>query len=246
MKLHENTILITGGTSGIGLAFAEEFLKENNKVIICGRRKDRLDGIKAKHPSIITKVCDVGNEKDRIDLVNWIVAEHPQTNVLMNNAGVQYGNTFLNPLDIAKVREEMEINFIAPFHLASLFAAHLSKQKNASIINISSGLAFTPIAFMPGYCASKAALHSLTLSIRHQLKNSEIKVIEIAPPMVDTELGHDRRTDKTQSHGGIPVSEFISEAMEGLKNDVLEIAVGHAKGLRSKREEMFEMLNSRF
>ena len=99
------------------------------------------------------------------------------------------------------------------------------------------------MAFMPIYCATKAAIHSLTLSLRHQLKDTSVKVIEIAPPSVDTELGHDRRTDKTQTHGGIPTHQFLTEAIEGLKNDTLEIAVGQAKGLRAKREELFNNMN---
>jgi len=115
----------------------------------------------------------------------------------------------------------------------------------SSIINISSGLAFVPIAFMPVYCATKAAIHSLTLSLRHQLRNTSLKVFEIIPPSVDTELGHERREDKTETHGGIPVSEFLAEAMEAIRSDTLEAAVGQAKGLRAKREELFEAMNGR-
>ena len=147
------------------------------------------------------------------------------------------------PINLDKVREQLEINIVAPMHLSSLFASHLSGKKNSAIINISSGLAFVPIAFMPVYCASKAALHSITISLRHQLKDTSVKVFEIIPPAVDTELGHQRREDKSQSHGGIPVSEFIIEAMNGLKNNVLETAVGMANGLRTKREEAFSLLN---
>jgi uncharacterized oxidoreductase len=246
MQLTGNTILITGGTSGIGLAFAEEFLKEKNIVIICGRRGDRLKKIKDKHPDIVTKICDVKMAAERETLFNQVVKEYPDVNVLINNAGIQLTNDFTKPVNPDRLKEELEINFIAPLHLASLFVSHLKTKRDSAIINISSGLAFVPIAFMPVYCASKAALHSATLSLRHQLIKTSIKVFEIAPPAVDTELGHDRRMDKTQSHGGIPVSEFIKEAMDGIKNDVLETAVGLAKGLRSKREEAFEMLNKQF
>ena len=106
-------------------------------------------------------------------------------------------------------------------------------------------MAFVPIAFMPVYCATKAAIHSLTLSLRHQLRNTSLKVFEIIPPSVDTELGHERREDKTETHGGIPVSEFLAEAMEAIRSDTLEAAVGQAKGLRAKREELFEAMNGR-
>jgi uncharacterized oxidoreductase len=161
----------------------------------------------------------------------------------MNNAGVQLAADLTQPTDLQRVRIEVETNFIAPVHLITLFAAQLKTQADGAIINISSGLAFVPIAFMPIYCATKAAIHSLTLSVRHQFRNTPVKVYEIAPPSTDTELGHERRADKTQTHGGIPINEFLAEAMEGLKNDTLEIVVGQSKGLRAKREELFNNMN---
>lgn len=243
MKTNGNTILITGGTSGIGLAFAEEFLKLDNKVIICGRRVDRLNALKAKHPGLITIACDVADSKQREDLCNNVLKDYPDTNILMNNAGIQLVTDFTQPIDLDKVREEIEINLIAPIHLGSLFTKHLAGKNNSALINISSGLAFAPISFMPVYCATKAALHSLTMSLRHQLKNTPVKVFEIIPPSTDTELGHQRRTDKAQTHGGMPVNEFLAEAIEALKNDELEAPIGHAKGLRAKREEMFNIMN---
>ena len=208
MELKGNTILITGATSGIGLAFAEEFYRLDNKVIICGRREDRLQELAKKHPGMIAIVCDVSLEKDRRDLFNRVKTEHPGVNILMNNAGVQFAASLHEEINTEKLLKETETNFMAPIHLCSLFSTFLAKQKDPAIINISSGLAFTPIAFMPVYCATKAGIHSFTLSLRYQLKNTPVKVFEIAPPSVDTELGHDRRADKSQSHGGIPVSEF--------------------------------------
>jgi uncharacterized oxidoreductase len=243
METTGNTILITGGTSGIGLAFAEEFIRLGNKVIICGRRENRLDEIQQKHKDIVTRVCDVANTEDREALATWVISNHPDVNVLINNAGVQLLTELTKPVNVGRVRQEVETNFIAPIHIGSLFAPHFSAKSNAAIINISSGLAFVPIAFMPVYCATKAAIHSLTLSLRHQLKNTAIKVFEIAPPSVDTELGSDRRADKTESHGGMPVSEFLSEAMEALKQDVLEAPIAWAKNSREKREALFDVIN---
>lgn len=246
MNITGNTILITGGTSGIGLAFAEEFIKEGNKVIITGRREDRLNEIKNRLPGIITKVSDVTDASQRIELAAWISENHPDTNILINNAGVQLITDFKKTIDLTRIQSEVETNFTAPLHLASLFVPHLSKTPNAAIINITSGLAFVPIAMMAVYCATKAAMHSLTMSMRYQLKQTGIKVFEIAPPSVDTELGHDRREDKTQSHGGIPVHEFIEGAMAAITNDTYEAAIGMSAGLRAKREDLFEQINSGF
>ncbi len=243
METKGNTILITGATSGIGLAFAEEFFKLGNKVIICGRREDKLKELSKKHPGMITKVCDVSLERDRKELFLWVKTQHPDVNILMNNAGVQFASNLMEEIDTKKLAQEIETNLTAPIHLSFLFSAFLSKQKDSAIMNISSGLAFVPIAFMPVYCATKAGIHSFTLSLRHQLRNTSIKVFEIAPPAVDTELGHDRRTDKTQSHGGIPIGEFLTEAMLAIKNDLLEAPIGQAKGLREKNEQLFGMLN---
>jgi uncharacterized oxidoreductase len=243
MNTSSNTILITGGTSGIGLAFAEEFLRLGNKVIICGRRVERLKVLKIKHPELITIPCDISDTKQREDLCNTILKDYPDTNILMNNAGIQLVADLTQTVNLEKIREEIEINLIAPIHLGSLFAKHLASKSESAIINISSGLAFAPLAFMPVYCATKAAIHSLTLSLRHQMKNTPVKVFEIIPPSTDTELGHERRADKTQTHGGMPVSEFLAGAMEAIKNDLLEAPVGESKGLRAKREEMFHIMN---
>jgi uncharacterized oxidoreductase len=214
-----------------------------NKVIICGRREDRLNKVKAEHPEIIIRICDVSVTKEREELYSWAKTNHPDINVLINNAGVQLHSDITRAFDSKKVGLEIDTNIIAPIHLSSLFINLLEAKKESAIINITSGLAFAPLAFMPVYCATKAALHSLTLSMRHNLKNTSIKVFEIAPPAVDTELGSDRREDKTQSHGGISVTEFLKEAMEAISEDVYEAAIGQAKGLRAKREELFNVMN---
>ena len=243
MNTSNNTILVTGATSGIGLAFAEEFLKLGNKVIICGRRVERLNVLKLKHPELITIACDITDSKQRETLANEVIKDHPDTNILMNNAGIQLVADLTQPADLSRINEEIETNLIAPIHLGSLFAKHLASKSEAALINISSGLAFVPISFMPVYCATKAAIHSLSLSWRHQMKHTSVKVFEIIPPSTDTELGHQRRADKTQTHGGMPLHEFLAEAMEAIKNDILEAPIGQSKGLREKREEMFHIIN---
>jgi uncharacterized oxidoreductase len=246
MQLKGNTVLITGGTSGIGLAFAEQFLKAGSRAIICGRREERLIQLKQKYPGLITKTSDIADEQQRDELVRWTIENYPEVNILINNAGVQLLADLTKPVDLGRIRQEVETNFIAPVHLSSLFAAHLSNKPSAAIVNISSGLAFVPLAFMPVYCATKAAIHSLTMSLRHQMRNTSVKVFEIAPPAVDTELGSDRRSDKSQSHGGMPVDEFIRQAMEAIANDLFEAPIGTAKNSREQREALFEVMNSRF
>ena len=244
MQISNNTILITGGTSGIGLAFAEQFMVAGSKVIICGRRKERLKALSEKYPELITRTADVSIALDREELAAWVLENYPEVNILMNNAGVQLVTNMAKPVDLDQIHLEIETNLVAPVHLTSLFAKHLSTKPDAAVINISSGLAFAPIAFIPVYCATKAAVHSLTLSLRHQLKNTSVRVFEIIPPSVDTELGHDRREDKTQSHGGLPIADFIAEAMEALKNNIYEAPIGQSKGLREKRELLFEVMNN--
>jgi uncharacterized oxidoreductase len=243
MQTKGNTILITGGTSGIGLAMAEEFHRLGSQVIICGRRESRMAEIAQKYPGMVTKTCDIADAGQREGLAEWTIKNYPALNVLINNAGIQLVTDLVKPVKMERIYAEIETNLIAPIHLTSLLSPHLLTKKEAAIINISSGLAFAPIAFMPVYCATKAAIHSLTLSLRYQLKSTSIKVFEIIPPSVDTELGHDRRADKTQTHGGIPVSEFLAEAMEAIKNDKLEAAISDAKNLHEKREAMFGIMN---
>ena len=243
MNLTGNTILITGGTSGIGLAFAKHLNMLNNKVIICGRRKERLEEIKRGNAGIVTKVCDLADAQQRVDLTEWVFQHYPDVNILVNNAGIQLHTDFIRTGDLANIRKETEINFIAPIHFIQLFTSYLSRKESAAIINISSGLAFVPLAVAAVYSATKAAIHSLTLSLRYQLRNTSVKVFEIAPPSVDTELGYHHREDKNSTHGGMPVDEFVSHAIDALQNDEYEAAIGHAATLRAKPQEMFDVLN---
>ena len=242
MKTSGNTVLITGGTSGIGLGFAKEFLKRDNKVIICGRREKRLREIKQEFKEIETIVCDIAEADQRKNLKEKVTGEFPELNILINNAGIQL-LADLTDINLAKINKEVETNFIAPVHLASLFVSHLKSKNDSAIINISSGLAFVPLAPVAVYCAVKAAIHSITMSLRYQLKNSNIKVFEIIPPSVDTELGQERRKDKNQTHGGLPVEEFISESMEAVENDKYEAPIDGAINFYEKRDAMFPEMN---
>jgi uncharacterized oxidoreductase len=164
-------------------------------------------------------------------------------NVLVNNAGVQFVGTVGSGLDFTRVRHEMETNVFAVIHLSDLLAPIIQGKPGAAIINVSSGLGFVPIASMSVYCATKAFVHSLTLSMRHTLKAKGTEVIEVIPPGVDTELGKERRTDPDQTHGGMPLPEFLDGLFRGLERKDVEIAVGMAVGLREKGEAMFEAMN---
>lgn len=223
MQLSNNKILITGGATGIGYGLAECFVKENNTVLICGRRKTALKAVTDKYPSVITLVCDLSKAEERERLYNWIKEEHPDLNVLINNAGIQQ-DVPLSDINFYKnAKEENDINIDAPVHLASMFA-NLKSLK--VIMNVSSGLAFVPIARFPVYCASKAFLHSFTLSIRHILKSKGIEVIEIIPPALSTELGGQGRHDYAP-----PVSEFINSVFEQLREQKPEITFGFSEGM---------------
>jgi uncharacterized oxidoreductase len=246
MNLSGNTIVITGGTSGIGLGMAERFLASGNKVVICGRRSDRLVELARKHPGLATKTCDLADERHRLDLYRWLTVNHPDANVLVNNAGVQFVGAVGSGLDFTRVRQEIETNVVAVLHLSDLLVPFLKDKPGAAILNVSSGLGFVPIAQMSVYCATKAFVHSLTLSMRRSLADKGIEVIEIIPPGVDTELGKERRADPEATHGGMPIPQFIEALFQGLERRESEIAVGQAVELRAKGEALFESMNGRW
>lgn len=190
MNMTGNTILITGGASGIGLALAKRFSARGNSVIIAGRRAEALADAKRSVPALHTLVADVSTEAGRIALAETALAQFPALNMLVNNAGVQKRPAPLTQTqDWSAHKAEIATNLEAPMHLSMLMIPHFLKAPSAAIINITSGLAFVPIAFMPTYCLTKAAIHSFSQTLRHQLRETQIGVIEIAPPAVNTDLG---------------------------------------------------------
>jgi uncharacterized oxidoreductase len=245
MKLSGNTILITGGAAGIGLAFTERFLKAGNKVIVCGRREAKLQEVKGKFPELITRVCDVTKEADRIALFDWVTSEHPDVNVLVNNAGIQQRFHVLKSNakeDWGYYSQEIASNIEAPFHFSMLFAPHFATKDYGAIINVSSGLAFTPMAIAPIYSATKAAVHSFTMSLRHQLEDTAIEVIEVAPPAVNTDLGG------AGLHTlGTPVDEFADAIFKGLQAGKTEIGYARAeKAMTMSRDEIDESVKTMY
>ena len=177
MNLTNNTILITGGAAGIGFALARALALRGNRVIICGRNQAALDSAQAQVPELVTRVCDLNDSASRDALVGWLRAAHPDLNVLVNNAGVQYRRQLVEPDALDGLELEVATNFTAPVLLIGALLPTL--QRNPSvIINVSSGLAFAPMADVPVYCATKAALHSYTLSLRQQLRHTGVRVVE--------------------------------------------------------------------
>ncbi|MCX6009399.1 MAG: SDR family NAD(P)-dependent oxidoreductase [Chloroflexi bacterium] len=248
METKNNTILITGGATGIGFSLAETLVSAGNKVIICGRREGKLKEAKDKLPQIQAKVCDVSREKERESLFNWVKDNFRDLNVLINNAGIQrMVNLKKGTQDLFSHENEVETNLIAPIHLSAYFIPLLLKKKESAIINVSSGLGFVPIASMPVYCATKAAIHSFTVSLRYQLRDTSIKVFEIVPPAVDTELGKGTTEEGDQEYRGISPSEVDKAALTAMANNEYDIVVGEAKGLvmgaRTNPELTFQNMN---
>jgi uncharacterized oxidoreductase len=243
MKSCGNTILITGGSAGIGLALAIRCLRARNEVIICGRRQDKLDEARKTHPALHTYRCDVAVESERIKLFEAVTRDFPKLNVLLNNAGI----TQQHRLDTIEAwpseRALIETNLVATIHLSQLFAHHLSKQENPAAFVTTSGLAHVPRANFPIYCMTKAALHSFTLSLRHQFRPLGIEVIEICPPHVDTDLG-----GPGMNKAGINLDVFADGVMDSLRDGNLEITFGtsirFANADRAEREEIFKTINN--
>lgn len=236
-----NTILITGGASGIGLALAERFLQRGNEVIICGRREDKLKEAQEKLPKLHVRVCDVSDVLERISLVEWVINEFPGLNILINNAGIQQR---INLLDVSAdwnyYHQEISANQEAPIHLSMLLIPHLMLKKDATIINITSGLAFVPPAWVPIYGATKAAMHSFTVSLRLQLLKSNINVVEVLPPAVNTDLGG------SELHTfGEPLEEFADAIFRRFADGDLEIGYKFSESvIRASRDEIDKIVLS--
>jgi uncharacterized oxidoreductase len=243
MKTTGHTVLVTGGASGIGFGLAERFLAEGNDVILCGRREDKLREAREKHGAFHTRTCDVSDPAERQDLAAWATREFPRVDVLLNNAGIQHRIDLTDSPEWPLLHSEITTNLEAHIHLATLFIPHLMRAKESAIINVTSGLAFVPRAAVPVYCATKAAMRSFTLSLRHQLKNTPIEVIEIIPPAVDTDLG-----GPGLHTFGVPLDEFVNAAFDQLKAGRNEAVYGFSedsiRATAEVRDAMFARMNA--
>ncbi len=228
MKLTGNTILITGGGSGIGRGLAEAFHRLGNQVIIAGRRQDVLDQATSANPGMKSVVLNIEDPASIAATVEKLTIEFPALNAVLNNAGIMRPEA-IQKATVADAEAIVTTNLLGPIRLTAALMPHLLEQPAATILNVSSGLAFVPLAFTPTYCATKAAIHSYTQSLRYQLKDTAIKVIEIIPPWVATELMGPVPSDPR----AMPLDKFIAETMSLLGTDADEISVENVKYLRN-------------
>jgi len=242
-----NTILITGGGSGIGRGLAESLHELGNQVIVAGRRQHALDETTAANPGMKSLALDIEDPGAIREFAAKAAAEFPSINILINNAGIMRAEKLLAPqADLADAEAIVTTNLLGPIRLTAALLPQIQKQSRAAIINVSSGLAFLPLALTPTYCATKAGLHSYTLSLRYQLRNTGVEVLELIPPYVQTDL-----MSGADDPRAMPLKEFIAEVMEILKQQPTppEICVENVKRLRfaaesGKFDQIFNGLNA--
>lgn len=248
MQLTGNTILITGGGSGIGRGLAKAFHAEGNQVVIAGRRKELLDETVAANPGMKSALLDITDGQAIRSFAEKAIRDFRELNVVIQNAGIMRPE-LLQQGNVADAEAIVTTNLLGPIRLTAALLPHLLKQRSAAIMTVSSGLAFVPMAITPTYCASKAAIHSYTQSLRYQLKETKIQVLELIPPYVQTELMGPRQA---QDPNAMPLKEFISQTMNVLKAapNATEICVDRVKPLRfaeasGNYDEVFKTFNGR-
>lgn len=226
MRTRGNTVLVTGGSAGIGLAIAKMLRATDNTVIVCGRDQARLEKAQATVPGIFTIQCDVSRDDDLASLMKRVREDFPRLNMLINNAALMHIGDFVGEGErTARIEEEVRTNLLAPMKLTSLLLPQLQQQASAAIIIVSSGLAYVPVANVAVYCATKAALHSFSHALRHRLRKTNIKVFELLPPLVDTDLSQSLHMPK------ILAEQVARELLKGLERDRYEVRVGMVKPL---------------
>ncbi|CAN7321873.1 SDR family NAD(P)-dependent oxidoreductase [Variovorax paradoxus] len=229
MKFTGNTILITGGTSGIGLGLALRFHQAGNKVIVAGRRKDLLGQITNEHPGIEALELDVADAASITRASKTVASKYPELNVLVNNAGIMLWEDLLEPTSLQIAEDTVSVNLLGTIRMVYAFLPQLVDKSDAVIVNVTSSLAFVPLPATPTYNATKAALHSFTESLRIQVADASVQVIEVAPPGVRTTLLGQENDEQS-----MPLEEFLSETMALLRDEpeAQEIVVERAKFIR--------------
>jgi uncharacterized oxidoreductase len=227
MRLKDNTIFITGGGSGIGRGLAEAFHRLGNKVIIAGRRRARLDAVVAANPGMAALELDIADPVSIDSVAARLIREYPKVNVLINNAGIMQQDRTTGKIDDALLVDTVNINLIGPIRMTSALIDHLKTQDAAVVAYTSSVLGFVPLALTAVYSSTKAALHSYALSQRFMLRDSKVRVLEIVPPWVRTELMNSQDAEQA-----MPIDQFITEAVRVFGTDADEIVVDAAKAMR--------------
>jgi uncharacterized oxidoreductase len=234
MQVTGNTILITGGSSGIGLAMAELLAASGNQVLICGREQRKLTAARERLPQLETMVCDVSEQREREELFRWATSRFPRVNVLINNAGIQRETDFsVGAPELTDGESEIDTNLTASVHLSALFIPHfMTLGCESAVVNVTSGLGFIPLKSVPVYCATKAALHSFSMSLRSQLAHTNVRVFEIIPPLVQTAL-HRGELSRAQAHKrGIAPARVAERLVRALEKNRYETSVGEGGDLK--------------
>src|SRR3984893_8445691 len=233
MKLRNNTILITGGASGIGYELTKQLTALGNMILITGRDQAKMDRAKAAFPKIHTFRSDVSDPKAIATLYEKVTQQFPDLNILINNAGIMHEiNVHDKAGSLEDITREIEINLSGPIRMVKQFLPHLKTKSDAAIINVSSLLAFVTLPISPVYCATKAGLHSFTESLRVQLKNTKVKVFELAPPVTQTELLGDFNPEDLKGVSIMKVEDMVKVAVKGMQIDRFEILPGQANQLK--------------
>ncbi|MBI3551852.1 MAG: SDR family NAD(P)-dependent oxidoreductase [Elusimicrobia bacterium] len=233
MNLSNNTVLITGGASGIGFELARQLSARGNKIVITGRDQARLDKALQQLPDADAVRSDVSSVKDIELLFERIARDSPETNVLINNAGIMRDiNLHDDAVGVEDITREIDINLSGTIRMVKKFLPHLKTKPAAAIVNVSSGLAFVPLPISPVYCATKAALHSFTQSLRVQLQKTKVKVFELAPPATETDLLRHGDPQDLKGVSIMSVEDMVSAALKGMEKDQLEIRPGQANQLK--------------
>jgi uncharacterized oxidoreductase len=232
MKLQNRTILITGGSSGIGFELARQLQQGRNTVIITGRDQTKLDATRQKLPGVHAIKSDVSDPKAIAALHESVVARFPALDTLINNAGIMRNLNLNQDRDLCDVTREIEINLSGPVQMIQQFLPHLKTRKDALIVNVTSGLAFIPLPLSPVYSATKAALHSFTQSLRVQLQGTGVTVIELAPPGVETPLFRGEFEREMKGQKAMDVTTLARHAISGIEAGKLEVRPGLSNVLK--------------